>query len=329
MKRFHRRFLHLAAGVATAFSCFFFSGHGASSQSAKTIRIVVAVPAGGAGEILTHLFTEQMRQAFSLTHGPAIVFEPRMAADGTIGAEYVSQAEPDGNTLLMTTNAFIISPYLRAVRYDPLTSFEPVCYLVSSPEVVVVNGTSPYRTLADLLDAARARPGDLTMASFGPAGSSHIAVEMLKLSANVAMRYVPFPSQVSAVNSLLGGHVTSAIVSYRGQVDHLKDGTLRALATTSRTRIEALPGVPTIAESGYKDYEMDVRILLLAPAKTPKETVSEISRWFTVAMQVPEIKSKLVAQQVYPIGMCGADFSVYMRNRYNELGRIIHEANIN
>jgi tripartite-type tricarboxylate transporter receptor subunit TctC len=105
----------------------------------------------------------------------------RTLADGTMGAEEVLHAAPDGNTVLMTSNVFIINPYVRTVHYDPVTSFEPVCYLARLPEVVVVSGASPYRTLADLLSAARTSPADVTMASFGPSGSSHIAVEMLKL----------------------------------------------------------------------------------------------------------------------------------------------------
>jgi tripartite-type tricarboxylate transporter receptor subunit TctC len=304
------------------------SGHGASSQTAGSIQVIIGVPGGGGGDITTHLFAELMSQAFSRTHGPMVEFESRMAADGTLGAEYVSQAPPDGNTLLLTTNAFLINPYLRAVRYDPLTSFEPVCYLVSSPEIVVVNGASPYHTLADLLTAARSKPGELTIASFGPAGSSQIAVEMLKLAANVDMHYVPFPSQVSAINSLLGEHVTSAIVSYKGEADHLKAGMLRALATASRTRIEQLPNVPTVAESGYKDYEMEVRLWLFAPARTSRERVSEVAGLFTAAMQAPDVKSKLVAQELYPVGMCGGNFATYIRDRYADIGRVIRDANI-
>jgi tripartite-type tricarboxylate transporter receptor subunit TctC len=328
VKLFHWRFLHLAAAVAVAFSGIFFSAHRASSQTGRTIKVVVAAPAGGPGDTTIRLFAEQISQGFSRARGPMIEFEPRMAADGTLGAEFVSQAAPDGNTLLMTTNSFIINPYLRAVRYDPLTGFEPVCYLVSSPEVVVVNGTSNYRKLADLLNAAHAKPGELTMASFGPAGSAHIAVEMLKLAANVNMHYIAFSSQVSAVNALLGDHVTSAIVNYKGEADYLKAGTLRALATASRARLEALPAVPTVAESGYEDFESEIRLWLFAPAKTPKQTVSEIAGLFTAAMQVPEVKSKLVAQELYPVAMCGADFAAFVRKRYDEIGRVIREANI-
>lgn len=322
------RFLRVAAVVGAASASLFSSSDGAWPQAARTIRIVVAVPAGGPADTLAHLFADQMSQAFSRARGPMLQIDTRLLADGTVGAENVSHAAPDGDTLLMTTNAFIINPYLRQVRYDPLTSFEPICYLVSSPEVVLVNATSQYRTLADLLNAARANPGESTMASFGPAGSAHIAVEMLKLAAGVDIRYIPFASQVLAINALSSERVTSVFVSYRAVREHLKDGRLRALASSSRTRIDALPDVPTIAESGYAGYEAAVRLWLLAPATTPKETISQLAGLFTAAMSAPEVKSKLVAEQLDPVGMCGADSAAFLRKQYEDIGRVVRDANI-
>jgi tripartite-type tricarboxylate transporter receptor subunit TctC len=322
----HWLFLHLAAGVAAAFSSILFSGHNAWSQAARTIKVVVAVPPASPAYSVANQFVEQISEAFSQAHRPTIEIATRMLADGTMGAEDVLHAAPDGNTLLMTSNVFIINPYVRQVHYDPLTGFEPVCYLARLPEVVVVSGTSHYRTLADLLSAARTSPGDLTMASFGPTGSSQIAVEMLKLAANVDMKYVPYPSQAAAVNALLGEHVTSGVITYVAVAERLKDGKLRALATASRTRVEPLPDVPAVAESGYKDYEAEVRLWLFAPAKTPKKAVSELAGWFTAAMQVPEAKAKLVARGIYPVGMCGADFADYFRKQYIEYGRVIRES---
>lgn len=324
----HCRFLHVAAVVVAASVSLLFFGDGAWSQAARTIRIVVAVPAGGPADTLAHLFADQMSQAFSRARGPMLQIDTRLLADGTVGAENVSHAAPDGDTLLMTTNAFIINPYLRQVRYDPLTSFEPVCYLVSAPEVVVVNGASQYRTLGDLLNAARTNPGELTMASFGPAGSAHIAVEMLKLAAHVDIRYIPFPNQVLAINALSGDRVTSAFVSYRAVREYVRDGRLRALATASRTRLDALPDVPTIAESGHAGYEAAVRLWLLAPAATPKQTVSQLAGLFTAAMNAPEVKSTLVAEQLDPVGMCGADAAAFLRKQYEEFGRVVRDANI-
>jgi len=151
---------------------------------------------------------------------------------------------------------------------------------------------------------------------------------MLKHAANVDMTFVPFPGGAPAVSALLGNHVTSVFLPYGGLEEQLRAGKLRALATASRTRSEPLPDVPTIAESGYKDYETDFWNGVVAPAKTPQKTVSQLAGWFAAAMQVPEVKAKLVAQSLYPVGKCGADFGALLHKQYDEFGRIIREANI-
>jgi tripartite-type tricarboxylate transporter receptor subunit TctC len=323
-----REFLHLAA-VASAFSVLTvilvtLSGHGAWSQTARTIKIVVPVPPGASSDVLARLLGQQIGRA----QGPTMVIENRPGAGSIIGTEAVSRAAPDGNTLLVNTPNLIISPHLRKVNYDPLTSFEPICDLAHAPNFIVVNSASPYRTLADLLKAARAKPGGLTLAGPGPATTIHIGFEMLKRAANVDMTFVPYPGGAPAVTALLGDHVTSMLADYAGVAEQLKAGRLRALATASPTRVELLPDVPTVAESGYKDFEVDLWFGLVAPAKTPKETASRLAGWFTAALQVPEIKAKLAIQGLYPVGMCGADFATYLRKQYDEYGRIIREANI-
>jgi hypothetical protein len=153
-----------------------------------------------------------------------------------------------------------------------------------------------------------------------------IAIESLKRAAKVDMTFIPYPGGAPALNALLGEHVTSLFLSYSTMAEQLKAGKLRALATWSRTRIESLPEVPTVAESGYKDYEMDEWNGVLAPARTPKNAVSQLADRFTAALQAPEVKRKLVAQGVYPVGMCGADFAALLRKQYDEYGRIIREA---
>jgi tripartite-type tricarboxylate transporter receptor subunit TctC len=127
---------------------------------------------------------------------------------------------------------------------------------------------------------------------------------------------------------LLGGHVTAVIAEYAPLAEHLKAGKLRALATGSRTRIGPLPDLPTVAESGYSDYEMDLWWGLFAPAKTPKESVLQLAGWFTAAMQAPEVKAKLAALGFVPVATCGADFDALLRRQYDEYGRIIRDANI-
>ena len=328
MKLPRRQFLRLAAGAAALpiISAIPIAPMGQSAWSqTQSIKIIVPFAAGGAADFLARVVAEQ----FGRMRGPTIVVENRPGAGSAIGAEAASRAAPDGSTLLLNTKESIIIPHLRKVSYDPLTSFASICLLVSSPTVISVNAASPYRTLADLLDAARARPAELTLASSGPASPFQIGFEMLKRVANVDMTFVPYPGVAPAVNALLGGHVISALTTYSSVAEQLKAGQLRALATASRTRIEALPNVPTVAESGYKDFEVDIWDGLVAPAKTPKETISQLSGLFAAVMQVPDVKAKLVAQGLYPVdSMCGTEFDALMRKQYDEYGRVIREANI-
>jgi tripartite-type tricarboxylate transporter receptor subunit TctC len=142
------------------------------------------------------------------------------------------------------------------------------------------------------------------------------------------MTFVPYPGGAAAVNALAGGHVTTALATYSTASGPLSAGQLRALASLSRTRIEALPDVPTAAESGYKDYEMDYWVGMLAPAKTPKEKVSQLAGWFTAALQAPELRAKLVPLGLHSVGVCGADFAALLQKQYDDFGRIIREANI-
>ena len=321
MKLPGRRSFNLVAGAGVLSILVGLTG--AWSQTARTVKIVVPFPAGGTADVLTRILGEQISRA----EGVTVVTENRPGASAVIGTEAVSHAAPDGSTLLVTSTAFLIAPHMQKLNYHPLTSFEPICQLASAPIIIVVNRESPYRKFADWLNAARAKPGSLTLASI-PAGLSRVAFEMLKRTANVDIAFIPYPGDAPAVNALLGGHVTAVFLPYSGVVAQLKAGTLRALASASRTRSESLPDVPTVAESGFKGYEADNWNGLLAPAKTPNETVSELAGWFTAAMQVPEIKAKIVAQGLYPVWMCGADFAALLSKQYNEFGRVIREANI-
>jgi tripartite-type tricarboxylate transporter receptor subunit TctC len=192
MKLPRRHFLRLstaAVGLAAPTTVLVtLSGDGAWSQTTRTIKIVIPYPPGGGGEMLVRVMADRISQA----RGPTMVLENRPGAATVIGTEAVARAAPDGNTLLITTTAFVVNPHLRKSSYDPLTSFEPICYLVSIPQVIAVNSASPYRALAELLSAARAKPGELTMASIGPASANHIWFEKFKRAANVNMIFVPF-----------------------------------------------------------------------------------------------------------------------------------------
>jgi len=333
MNFFRRRILRFAigirlvAGIAAVSGGLILlpvlSGGGAQSQTGRTLKTIIPFPAGGTADILARILGEQINR----DRGVSVVVENRPGAGAIIGTEVVARAVPDGNTLLLTASVLLVSPLVHKVNYDPLTSLEPICQLTSMPTLILVNGTSPYRTLADLLDAARAKPGSLTLATV-PASTSHVAFEMLKRTANVDITFVPYPGGAPAVNALLGNHVTAVLLPYTGLQENLKAGTLRALANASQTRSELLPELPTIAESGYRGVVDEFWNGLFAPAKTPNEVVSQLARWFSDAMQVPDTKAKLVAQGLHPVGLCGAAFASLLRDQYAEFGRAIREANI-
>jgi tripartite-type tricarboxylate transporter receptor subunit TctC len=296
----------------------------AAAQSTRTIKIIVPSTAGRGADTLARLLGDQI----SRKQGQTIVVENRPGASNTIGTEAVARAAPDGNTVLVTTPEFVINAHLKKLNYDPLTSFESICYLVKSPQIIVVNAASPYRTLAEFLNAARTKPGELTMASAGPASSPHIAIEALKHAAGVSINFIPYQGSTPAVNALLGEHVTAVMASYPNLAELIATGKLRALATASAARIEPMPNVPTVAESGFKDFESDIWFGLVAPAKTPGEATSQLGAWFTAALKDPEVTPKLAAQGLFPVGTCGADFAAFTKKQYDDYGRAIRDANI-
>jgi tripartite-type tricarboxylate transporter receptor subunit TctC len=309
----------MAYALVMAAAALFCSG--AWAQTA--VKIVMPAPAGGAGDIVARMLTEQVGRAQGLT----LVIENRPGAGTIIGTEAVARAAPDGTTLLITAPYLVIAPHLRKLNFDPLTGFEPICHLVSSPGVIVVNSSSPYRTLGDFLDAARAKPGELTFAAVGPGTVQHVGFEMLKRAANVNLTFVPYTGGAPAITALLGGHVTAVFAEYAPLAEHIKAGRLRAVAATTGKRIDSLPELPTVGET-YNDYEVDFWWGLFAPAKTPKEPATQYARWFTAAMRAPEVKTKLNAQGFISVGSCGADFAALLRKQYDHYGRIIREANI-
>lgn len=314
----HKRSVFIAAFAAVVLSAT------AVAQPNRTVRFVVPFGPGGTADILARLLADEIGKS----RGVNTLIENRPGAGSLIATEATAHAVPDGNTVLFNANAFIINPHLRKLSYDPLTSFEPICQLVSSPQVIVVNAASPFHSLSEMLDAARKQPGQFTLASVGPATTQHIAFEVLKHMARVNMIHVPYNGNAPAVNALLGQHVNSALVNYSEVIDQISDGKLRALATTSAKRISALPDVPAVAELGYGDFEADVWFGTVVPAKTSGAVVSELVQWFTAAMEAPDVKQKLAALGVYPVGRCGAAFANELRRLLDEYGRAVRESNI-
>jgi tripartite-type tricarboxylate transporter receptor subunit TctC len=321
-----QRFFSLLAVLATAVAAYIAlaTDHQAAAQIGRTIRIVVPYAPGGAADIVARLMADQAGR----TGGPTMVVENRPGAGGAVGTETVARATPDGTTLLVVSTPFLIDPLLRKLNYDPLHSFAPICNLVSAPTVIVVNGASPYRTLAELLDDARQKPGQITMASIGPASSFQLGFEMLKRAAKVDMTFVPYPGNAPALNAVLGQQVTSMFATLPNVSEYLKAGKLRALAVGNRMRAEPLPDVPTVVESGYGDFDIDAWFGAFAPAATPEAAINEVEHLFTAALQDSSVKEKLSIQGLFPTAACGNDFAAYLRKQNHEYSRIIAAANI-
>ena len=294
-----------------------------SPAQTGVIKVVVPVPPGSAGDLIARLLTDQVGRL----NNRSFVIEPRPGAGTMIGTEAVVRAPANGQTLLINAPFLLIGPHLRKWSFDPLASLDPVCYLVSSPGVLAVNAASPYRTFADLMEAVRTRPGQLTFASAGPGSTHQVGFEKLKHDAGLDFIYVPFSGGGPAINALLGNHVTAVLAEYAPLSEHLKAGTLRPLAVTSTARVAGLPGVPTIAET-YPGFEVDFWWGLFAPAHTPDALLSQLAEWFTAAMQKPEVKAKLNELGFFPAGICGQDFAALLRKQYEDYGRVIRSANM-
>jgi tripartite-type tricarboxylate transporter receptor subunit TctC len=295
----------------------------AAAQS-KIVKLIVPYTPGSGPDIVSRLVAEEIGKQ----QGPAVVVENRPCGGTVLGTELVQRADPDGGTLLLTGNSFVINPALKRGNYDVAKDFAPLCYLASTPMVLVVQGSSPYKTLADLIAAAREKPGELAFASGGPASSLHIAIEVLRRAAGISITYVPFGGTAPAIATLLGGHVAAVWADYPTVVAQLKAGTLRGLVTTSHARVAPLPDVPTLAETGLSHYEADIFYGVVAPANTPADTLAQLTTMFLAALHASGMNEKLAQQGLFTAGSCGAAFGAYMAKLGDDYARIIREANI-
>ena len=281
-------------------------------------------PAGGGGDVLTRMVAEQWAQAHGVTDRDR---EPPRRRDHA--RHRSGLARRAGRQHARHRRQFLHHPpNFKKLSYDPLTSFEPVCLLGQFAAGHRGQRSSPYKTLTEWLDAARAKPGELSHASVGPASPQHIAFEQLKLLAKVNITFVPFNGNTPALNALLGGHVGSVMSNYSEAAELVASGKLRALAVASARRVDGLADVPTVAEQGFKDYSVEAWYGLVAPAKTPKDMVAELDNGAPTAMLAPELKPKWELQGLAPVGSTSEEFAAHLRKQSEDYARVIREANI-
>jgi tripartite-type tricarboxylate transporter receptor subunit TctC len=294
----------------------------AQGYPSKPIRLLL--PFAGGTDTVARLLALKLSPAL----GQQLLPEQRLGAGGNIAHRALAAAAPDGYTLLMAAPPAVINPHLSAnAGFDPLKDFAAIAHLTDIANVLVVHPRVPARTLAELIELARASPGKLTYGSGGVGSTNQLAVELLKSMAKIDILHVPYKSATLALTGLLAGEVDVVVVAASSVAAYVKDGRLRALATLDAKRSPAMPGVPTAAQSGMPIVAVNW-YLLLAPAGTPRDIVVRLNAESQRAMQAPELRERLEALGGEPAGGSPEDAAAFLKKEYEQWGRVIREAGI-
>lgn len=297
----------------------------AQDYPSKPIRFIIPLTPGSgadiAGRILGKHMSESMRQP--------VVVENRPGAGGIIGTQAVIKSDPDGYTLLVQSSSHAANPAIyKSLPYDPLKDTIDVALLGMTPYVMVTAGNSPYKSLKALIDAAKARPGDIPFASAGIGTSTHLAAEYVVDLAGARMLHIPFKGSPDAIQDVMSGRTSFYMAPINAGLNLIKDGKLTALGVSTRTRAEVMPNVPTIAEQGLSAYNMTLWFGLWAPAGTPPAVVQKLNASVTTALQVPEVKDQFAKLGIIPNPMKPDEFAKFVRDEIGVYRRIVKQAGI-
>ena len=310
--------------VSLALACFALLAHG-QTYPARPVKMVVPFSPGGPNDIIARLIGNKLGEAL----GQQMVIDNRPGGGGNIGTDAVAKAPPDGYTLLSAgPGSLIMNPVLMKVPYDTARDFAPVSLMAHAPNVLVVHPSVPAKTLKELLALARAQPGRLNYASSGPGSSAHVAVALFASMAHIDITHVPYRGTGPAVNDLVAGQVQLAIVGIPPVLPHVKNGRLRALGVTGKTRSPELPDVPTVDEAGVPGYVVNLWYGLLVPTGTPQAIVTRLASEVTRIVRAPEMREKLAAAGAEPGGGTPEDYAAVIRADTVLWTRVIKEAGI-
>ena len=257
----------------------------------KPVRIVVPFAAGGTSDVLARLLGEKLQVALKQT----VLIENKAGAGGVIGADVVAKSPADGYTLLLgTISSNAINPALQPkMPYNAATDFAHVILLGSISNVLLVGATQPYKTVAEFIAAAKAKPGDITFASAGQGSSQHLSGELFKLMAGAELTHVPYKGSAPAIQDVIGGQVPSSFETVTVAVPHIQSGRVRALAVTSAQRSAAIPNVPTLQEAGVAGFDVASWQAFYAPAGTPPAIVNRLNAEVAKILVMPDVKARL------------------------------------
>lgn len=290
----------------------------------KPIRLVVPFPAGGGTDILAREVTQKITQATNWS----FVVDNKPGSGGTIGLDNVAKSPADGyNLVLGQTSNLAISPSLyKKLPYDPVKDLTPISMVANAPMVLVVSTNSPYKSLADVVSDAKAKPGTINFATSGNGTVAHLATELFQKEAGIKLVHIPYKGAAMGINDVIGGQVQIYVSSIPTLIGHIKNGKLRALAVTSLKRVDDLPQTPTIAQSGYKSFEAVSWFGILGPDKLPKEMVVKLNAEINKALQNPELQKKLSDQGADVAGSTPDKFAKLIRDEMSRWGKVVQES---
>lgn len=298
----------------------------AENYPSRAVQVVTPFPPGGAADVVVRLVTQQLSDLFKVP----FVVDNKPGAGGGIGAQFVSHAVPDGYTLLLTSSSTMsINPHLNTkMGFDPLKSLSPIAFIGDSPNVLVVSPSLPFKTSAELIAAAKAKPGFYSFASNGSGTLSHLTGELYKQVSGIDALHVPYKGASPAVVDVAGGQVSFLFAAFASVGPMVKAGKLRALGVTSTRRLNISPELPTLAESGLSGFESNQWWGLFAPLELPHEVLARLNLEMNKALKSPDLKKRFAEQGIDVGGGSPADLAAYLQNDYNKWGQIIKTGNI-
>lgn len=292
----------------------------------KSIRFMMPYPPGGSIDIAGRAVAQKLAEAL----GRQIIVDNRTGAGGTIGTETAAHAAPDGYTILMGgTGTLALSPNLQKnLPYDPVRDFAPITDLVSTPYVLVVHPGFAAHSAKELVEMAKARPGQINYASGGIGSAPHLAAEVFRSMAGINLVHVPYKGSTPAITEVLAGQVPFIFTGIPSVLSYIKAGRLRAIGVTSATRTTALPDVPTIADTGVPGYDVSPWFGVLAPARTPRAIVMKLNDEIVKVLKSTAIRERFAVEGVEPIGDSPEHFAAYIKSELAKWGKVLKESGI-
>lgn len=312
-------------GVALALAAAFAPALAQTAWPDRPVRLVVPYSPSGT----TDYAARQIAQKLTEQTGKSFYVENKVGASGTIGSDYVAKAAPDGSTFLINDTTYAMLPHLfKKLPWDHATALVPVTRIVNTPLVVMVGDSSPYRTMQDLLDAAKRNPGKLTFGSGGVGSSTHLGGELLKQNGQVSLTHVPYKGAGEAMLGVVSGQVDVLVTAAPTAIAQVKGGKARALLVTSPQRLSVLPDVPTSAQVGLKDFTATNWFGIAAPKGTPQPIIDRMHAEVVKALASPDLAKRFADQGADVGAMAPAEFQAYVRSQVVEWGKVIQSAGV-